>query len=236
MYSRSPSPSHPLHLFTLTPPPSPSPCMCPQSTPSPNTSHLPHTPHPHPTPHTSLTLPTLTPHQQLLLNMNFSSRTSSMDVQRTLESNVEKRTKDSFGPPPGKRLLVFIDDMNMPKVYVAVCTGHTPVWAGLCGCACTGHTPVRAGLCGCACTGHTPVRAVWMCMHRTHSCTDCVDVLAVYIIHCVCVLCVVFSLLHGPPTPLASCVVTLLCSLNTQKPSPSPPNTPLPHLTHPSPI
>ena len=39
-----------------------------------------------------------------------------MDVQRTLESNVEKRTKDSFGPPPGKKLVVFIDDMNMPKV------------------------------------------------------------------------------------------------------------------------
>jgi dynein heavy chain len=52
----------------------------------------------------------------LLLNLNFSSRTSSMDVQRTLESNVEKRTKDSFGPPPGKKLVVFIDDMNMPKV------------------------------------------------------------------------------------------------------------------------
>nr|WAW84832.1 axonemal dynein heavy chain 10 [Halisarca dujardinii] len=55
-------------------------------------------------------------HANLLLNLNFSSRTSSMDVQRTLESNVEKRTKDSFGPPPGKKLVVFIDDMNMPKV------------------------------------------------------------------------------------------------------------------------
>ncbi|XP_037090995.1 dynein heavy chain 10, axonemal-like [Pollicipes pollicipes] len=52
----------------------------------------------------------------VLLCMNFSSRTTSMDVQRNLESNVEKRTKDSFGPPPGKRLIVFIDDMNMPRV------------------------------------------------------------------------------------------------------------------------
>ena len=50
--------------------------------------------------------------------MNFSSRTSSMDVQRTVEANVEKRTKDSFGPPPGKKLIVFIDDMNMPKVRI----------------------------------------------------------------------------------------------------------------------
>ncbi|XP_060580911.1 dynein axonemal heavy chain 10-like isoform X1 [Ruditapes philippinarum] len=52
----------------------------------------------------------------LLLNMNFSSRTTSLDVQRNLEANVEKRTKDMYGPPPGKRLLIFIDDMNMPQV------------------------------------------------------------------------------------------------------------------------
>lgn len=52
----------------------------------------------------------------LILNVNFSSRTNSMDVQRTLEASVEKRTKDSFGPPPGKKLIIFIDDMNMPRV------------------------------------------------------------------------------------------------------------------------
>ncbi|XP_049877279.1 dynein axonemal heavy chain 10 [Pectinophora gossypiella] len=52
----------------------------------------------------------------LVQQMNFSSRTSSMDVQRNMESVVEKRTKDTFGPPVGKRMLVFIDDMNMPIV------------------------------------------------------------------------------------------------------------------------
>jgi len=52
----------------------------------------------------------------LLLLVNFSSRTTSMDVQRNLEANVEKRTKDTYGPPPGKRLLIFVDDMNMPQV------------------------------------------------------------------------------------------------------------------------
>ncbi|XP_028911199.1 dynein heavy chain 10, axonemal isoform X3 [Ornithorhynchus anatinus] len=52
----------------------------------------------------------------IILVVNFSSRTTSLDIQRNLEANVEKRTKDTFGPPMGKRLLVFMDDMNMPKV------------------------------------------------------------------------------------------------------------------------
>ncbi|XP_069565682.1 dynein axonemal heavy chain 10 [Brachyistius frenatus] len=53
---------------------------------------------------------------QTTLIINFSSRTTSLDLQRNLEANVEKRTKDTYGPPMGKRLLVFMDDMNMPKV------------------------------------------------------------------------------------------------------------------------
>jgi len=51
----------------------------------------------------------------ILLNINFSSRTSSLDVQRNLEANVEKRTKEVYGPPSGKRLILFLDDMNMPQ-------------------------------------------------------------------------------------------------------------------------
>ena len=58
--------------------------------------------------------------EQLILSINFSSRTTSMDVQRNLEANVEKRTKDTYGPPPGRRLLVFMDDMNMPQVFIGV--------------------------------------------------------------------------------------------------------------------
>ncbi|KAJ3321068.1 Dynein heavy chain 10, axonemal [Boothiomyces sp. JEL0866] len=52
--------------------------------------------------------------RNIMLNINFSSRTSSLDVQRNMEANVEKRTKDTYGPAGGKRLLVFIDDLNMP--------------------------------------------------------------------------------------------------------------------------
>lgn len=53
---------------------------------------------------------------QIILNINFSSRTTSLDVQRTIEAAVEKRTKNIFGPPIGKKLITFIDDMNMPRV------------------------------------------------------------------------------------------------------------------------
>ncbi|KAJ8924399.1 hypothetical protein NQ315_007195, partial [Exocentrus adspersus] len=58
----------------------------------------------------------LDPDVYILLNINFSSRTSSMDVQMNLESSVEKRTKEIYGPPLGKKLVCFIDDMNMPQV------------------------------------------------------------------------------------------------------------------------
>ena len=58
----------------------------------------------------NLTLETYT-----ILNVNFSSRTSSMDIQKILEANVEKKMKDVYGPAGGKRLMVFVDDLNMPS-------------------------------------------------------------------------------------------------------------------------
>lgn len=51
------------------------------------------------------------------LNINFSSRTKSIDVQTSLEDNIEKRSGRVFGPKnPGKKLVVFIDDIHMPKI------------------------------------------------------------------------------------------------------------------------
>lgn len=39
----------------------------------------------------------LDPGSNITLNMNFSSRTSSLDVQRAIEDSTEKRTKVGFG-------------------------------------------------------------------------------------------------------------------------------------------
>eukprot|EP00736_Rhodelphis_marinus_P013382 Rmarinus@m.14828 len=45
----------------------------------------------------------------------FSAQTSSKGLQNILEGRVEKRTKDVYAPPGGKRLITFIDDFNMPQ-------------------------------------------------------------------------------------------------------------------------
>lgn len=50
------------------------------------------------------------------MDINFSSRTTSLDLQRTVEYNVERWSKGIYGPSPGKNLILFIDDVNMPKV------------------------------------------------------------------------------------------------------------------------
>jgi dynein heavy chain len=49
------------------------------------------------------------------LFINFSSRTSSLDTQRTIEDNLEKKI-DTYAPFNGKRLNIFVDELNMPIV------------------------------------------------------------------------------------------------------------------------
>jgi dynein heavy chain len=37
-------------------------------------------------------------------------------LQKTIESYVEKRMGNTFGPQSGKKMIVFIDDVNLPEI------------------------------------------------------------------------------------------------------------------------
>ena len=50
--------------------------------------------------------------------INFSAQTKSTAVSDGIEQRIEKRTKDTFAPPGGKKLVAFIDDFNMPEKEV----------------------------------------------------------------------------------------------------------------------
>ncbi|KAM4612372.1 dynein axonemal heavy chain 2 [Polymixia lowei] len=50
-----------------------------------------------------------------VLTVNMSSQTTAGDVQAVIEGRVEKRTKGVYVPAGGKRLLCFLDDLNMPE-------------------------------------------------------------------------------------------------------------------------
>jgi dynein heavy chain, axonemal len=60
-------------------------------------------------------LDALQPDEFTRLTINFSAATSSNTVQDIIEGSLEKRSKNKMGPPSGKRMVVFVDDLNMPK-------------------------------------------------------------------------------------------------------------------------
>jgi dynein heavy chain len=61
----------------------------------------------------------LDPESYIFLNVNFSSRTSSRNFQDIIEENIDKKTLKSYGPKSaGKKMVLFIDDLNMPNIDV----------------------------------------------------------------------------------------------------------------------
>ena len=56
------------------------------------------------------------PEEMISKSITFSSLTTPNIFQYSVEGLVEKRQGRSFGPPGGKKMAVFIDDMSMPTI------------------------------------------------------------------------------------------------------------------------
>jgi len=54
----------------------------------------------------------------VVVPLQFSAQTSSSRTQEMVHSKLEKKRKNTFGAPPGHRVVLFVDDLTMPKLEV----------------------------------------------------------------------------------------------------------------------
>ena len=52
----------------------------------------------------------------MVANVPFNYYTTSEMLQKILEKPLEKKAGKNYGPPGNKKLVYFLDDMNMPEV------------------------------------------------------------------------------------------------------------------------
>lgn len=56
------------------------------------------------------------PDEFMVANVPFNFYTTSAMLQGILEKPLEKKAGRNYGPPGTRRLIYFVDDMNMPEV------------------------------------------------------------------------------------------------------------------------
>ena len=52
----------------------------------------------------------------LVMHSNFSSTTTTQLFQKSIEGNIDRRMGSVFGPPVGKNMMIFVDDVSQPEI------------------------------------------------------------------------------------------------------------------------